>query len=56
MVMKNKKETKTLELLGWDDNKIYFYDNNGKEFCINDYPDLLQKLKNLCAEYFKVQH
>ncbi|MEK6775946.1 MAG: hypothetical protein AABY87_03560 [bacterium] len=40
------------ELVGWDDGKIYFYDRNGTEFCVNDHPDLLQKMVEICAGYF----
>ena len=44
--MKNK-------LVGWDDGRLYFYDKDGKEFCVNDYPELFEQIVTMCAEYFK---
>lgn len=44
--MKNK-------LVGWDDGKIYFYNDEGKEFCVNDYKELLEQMVNMCDEYFR---
>ncbi|MBU1487360.1 hypothetical protein KKH56_04845 [bacterium] len=39
------------ELVGWDDGKLYFYDEKGKEYCVNDYKELLDKIVEMCAEY-----
>jgi hypothetical protein len=44
--MKNK-------LVGWDDGKLYFYDEDGKEFCVNDYQELLEQMIKMCAVYLK---
>jgi len=44
--MKNK-------LIGWDDEKIYFYDETGKEYCVNDHNELFDKIVEFCMEYFK---
>jgi len=44
--MKNK-------LVGWDDGKIYFYDEMGKEYCVNDYEELFDKIVGFCVDYFK---
>lgn len=41
------------ELVGWDDGNLYFYDEAGKEFCVNDYPELFEQILKVCGEYFK---
>lgn len=40
-------------LHGWDDEKIYFYDEERKEFSVNDYPELFEDIVKMCADYFK---
>ncbi len=49
--METKKAKPDQILLGWDDNRIYFYDEDNQEWCVNDYPDLMAKLKEICQEY-----
>lgn len=40
-------------LYGWDDGKIYFYDDeNRKERCVTDEPQLLGTLTKICQRYF----
>lgn len=41
------------ELVGWDDGKLYFYDENSKGYCVNDYKELFDKITDLCIEYFR---
>ncbi|MFH0796109.1 MAG: hypothetical protein V2A65_03520 [Candidatus Omnitrophota bacterium] len=41
------------ELVGWDDGKIYFYDEQSKEYCVNEKKKLLDKIIGMCADYFK---
>lgn len=41
------------ELVGWDDGNIYYYDKKGKEHCVNEHPELLRKMVELSADYFK---
>jgi len=40
-------------LYGWDDGRIYFYNEEGKEFCVNDYQELFSQLVKMCADYFE---
>ncbi|MDP2896755.1 MAG: hypothetical protein Q8Q12_09380 [bacterium] len=39
-------------LVGWDDGKIYLY-IAGKEYCISDDPELVQKILDLCRQHFE---
>lgn len=41
------------KLVGWDDGRLYFYDKDEKEFCVNDYQELFERIVAMCAEYFK---
>ena len=49
---RDEAEAMNNELVGWDDGKIYFYDKNGKEFCVNEHPELLRKMVEMSAAYF----
>ncbi len=40
-------------LHGWDDEKVYFFDQNGVEWCVSDHPELLARLVEMCQEYFR---
>ena len=40
-------------LYGWDDGRIYFYNEEEKEFCINDYQEFFGQLVKMCADYFE---
>ncbi|MBI3990207.1 MAG: hypothetical protein HY347_11400 [candidate division NC10 bacterium] len=40
-------------LYGWDDGKIYFHDEDGKERCVTDEPRLLEILTKICQQYFE---
>lgn len=41
-------------LHGWDDEKIYFWDDEEKkEWCVTDEEDLYNQLLEMCIEYFK---
>ena len=41
-------------LHGWDDEKIYFWDEEeGKEWCVTDEEGLYNQLLGICIEYFK---
>lgn len=42
-------------LHGWDDEKVYFYDETGKERCVSDYPELVARLIEICKDYFAQQ-
>lgn len=44
------------ELVGWDDGRIYFYDEAGKEHCINDNDELFNKIVEICIIYFKEEN
>lgn len=44
--MKNK-------LVGWDDGKLYFYDEEGTEYSVNDHKELFEEIAALCGEYFR---
>lgn len=40
-------------LHGWDDEKIYFWDEKeGKEWCVTDEEELYNQLLGMCIEYF----
>ena len=44
----------TKELHGWDDEKIYFWDEEiGQELCVSDEERLYNQLVEICREYFK---
>jgi hypothetical protein len=50
--MKGMKKSK--ELHGWDDEKVYFWDEEGKkEWCVSDEQDLYDRLVKICRRYFK---
>lgn len=41
-------------LHGWDDEKIYLWDEEGrKEWCVSDDKELYNKLLEICIEHFK---
>jgi len=41
-------------LHGWDDEKIYFRDDETrKEWCVTDEVELYNELLEICIEYFK---
>jgi hypothetical protein len=40
-------------LYGWDDEKVYFFDESGVEWCVSDYPELLASLVEMCREHFR---
>jgi hypothetical protein len=40
-------------LNGWDDGKIYFFDENGVTRCVDDHPELLARLTEMCREHFR---
>jgi hypothetical protein len=35
--------------------KVYFWDETGKEWCVSDYPDLVARLMEICRDYFAHQ-
>lgn len=42
------------ELHGWDDEKIYFWDEERKkEWCVSDEEELYDQLVEICRKYFK---
>ena len=41
-----------ISLHGWDDGKIYYYDSARVEHCVNDEPELFERLVNNCKEYY----
>lgn len=44
----------TKELHGWDDGKIYFWDEEHKhEWCVSDEEELYSQLVQMCREYLK---
>ncbi len=50
--MDNMKEPKQLH--GWDDEKIYFSDEETKkEWCVSDEEELYTQLVEMCRRYFK---
>ena len=40
-------------LHGWDDEKVYFHNESGVEWCVSDHPELLARLMKICREYFR---
>jgi hypothetical protein len=41
-------------LYGWDDGKLYFWDEKrNKEQCVSDEKELYNKLLKMCIEYFE---
>ena len=40
-------------LHGWDDEKVYFLDENSVEWCVSDHSELLARLVEICREYFR---
>ncbi len=45
---------KSKELHGWDDEKIYFWDEERKkEWCVSDEEELYNQLVEICRKYFK---
>lgn len=41
-------------LHGWDDEKIYFWDEKrGEEYCVSDDKQLYEHLLKICIDYFK---
>ncbi len=40
-------------LYGWDDGKLYFFDESGKEQCVNDHSELFNRLIEICTDYFR---
>lgn len=48
------KSKKIKELHGWDDEKIYFWEEeSGQELCVSDEEELYNQLVKICREYFK---
>ncbi|MFQ5602692.1 MAG: hypothetical protein ACE5HS_05435 [bacterium] len=48
-MMKNSPETKNLH--GWDDEKIYFWDEDNKqERCVSDEEELYKQLGEICQQ------
>jgi len=48
------RSTETKLLHGWDDEKIYFWDEEfGKEWCVSDEEKLYNQLVEICRQYFK---
>ncbi|MFQ5629538.1 MAG: hypothetical protein ACE5I1_12315 [bacterium] len=44
----------TNELHGWDDEKVYFWDEEaGKDWCVSDEEELNRQLVEICRKYFK---
>jgi hypothetical protein len=39
-------------LHGCDDEKVYFIDASGKEWCVSDYPELVVQLLEICQDFF----
>jgi hypothetical protein len=50
--MKTKKISPYLH--GWDDEKVYFDDEDGKEHCVSDEPDLMARLIALCQDFLRI--
>ena len=46
-------KTESPDLLGWDNGKIYFYDENRTEYCVSDETDLMANLITICQDFFK---
>lgn len=52
MIGVRPKEQKPL--YGWDEEKIYFWDEDfKKEWCVSDEEQLYNQLVQLCREYFR---
>jgi hypothetical protein len=50
--MENNKKRRVLH--GWDDEKIYFWDEEQKkERCVSDERELYEGLVEICRKYFK---
>ncbi len=49
----NMNNHEKFQLVGWDDNKTYFYDDKGSEWCVNDEKELFDKLLTICKDYFE---
>lgn len=48
------RSTEIKLLHGWDDEKIYFWDEElNKEWCVTDEAQLYNQLVQICREYFK---
>jgi hypothetical protein len=39
-------------LVGWDDEKVYLY-LDGREYCISDEPELVERIIALCRHYYE---
>jgi len=45
---------KTKELHGWDDENIYFWDEERKrDWCVSDEEELYKQLVEICKRYFE---
>ena len=50
--MKTPQEPRALR--GWDDEKVYFWDEKeGKEWCVSDEEALYHRLVEICRAYFE---
>ncbi len=48
------KGLKKMPLPGWDDEKIYFFDERtNREWCVTDETELYECLLKICKEYFE---
>jgi len=48
------KIIKNMTLHGWDDEKVYFFDErNGQEWCVTDESELYEELVQICKKYFE---
>jgi len=48
------KSEQEYRLHGWDDEKIYFWnDEDKKEHCVSEEEKLYNKLLKICIEYFE---
>ena len=44
---------KDFPLHGWDDEKVYYWDEDHKhEWCVSDDPVLYERLVEICREHF----
>ena len=51
------KISATQQLHGWDDGKLYFWnEETGTENCVNDHPELLLALEQKCTDYFRTKN
>jgi len=50
---KNAARRPKPSLYGWDDGKLYFFDESGKEQCVSDHSELLNRLVEICDDYFR---